>query len=184
LIMSILDDLAGQPVSSIYLDLWTRAYDESFVALSKPREFAFHAGFTSQRAERTWKQKLKILKDLHFIDLKSGPSGPESYALILNPYLVIRAHHETKTHGLREDKFNALAARALEVGDKTFAPAPAGTAAVPAAVPPVASVTAPARHAAPKASAVRPLVSARLSRAGTPGGSVPLRKRSDGPRRI
>src|ERR1041385_6183206 len=42
LIMSIADDLAGQPVSLTYLDLWTRAYDESFVSLSKPREMAFH----------------------------------------------------------------------------------------------------------------------------------------------
>ncbi len=123
LIMSILDDLAGQPVSSIYLDLWTRAYDESFVALSKPRELAFHAGFTSQRAERTWRHKLKILGNLGFIDLKSGPSGPESYALIRNPYLVIRRYHEQKGAGLREDKFNALVVRALEIGDRTFAPA-------------------------------------------------------------
>jgi hypothetical protein len=131
LIMSILDDLAGQPVSSTYLDLWTRAYDESFVALSKPRELAFHAGFTSQRAERTWKQKLKILENLGFIDLKSGPSGPESYALIWNPYLIIRRYHEQKKPGLREDKFNALLVRALEIGDRTFAPAESNSKPAP-----------------------------------------------------
>jgi hypothetical protein len=131
LIMSIIDDLAGQPVSATYLDLWTRAYDESFVTLSKPREMAFHAGFGGQRAERTWKAKLRKLHELGFINLKSGPSGAESYALIWNPYLVIKRHHEMKTLGLREDKYNALVVRSLEVGDKTFAPhVPASTAPV------------------------------------------------------
>ncbi|WP_407167658.1 hypothetical protein [Bradyrhizobium sp. ORS 111] len=124
LIMSIMDDMSkGSPVSSTYLDLWTRVYDEGFVTLAKPREMAFHAGFSTQRAERTWRQKLDTLAALKFIDLKSGPSGPASYALLWNPYRVIAQHHEDRTPGLREDKFNALVARALELGDKTFAPA-------------------------------------------------------------
>jgi|SRR5580692_510362 hypothetical protein len=132
LIMSIMDDMSkGSPVSSTYLDLWTRAYDECFVTLAKPREMAFHAGFSTQRAERTWRQKLDVLAKFGFIDLKSGPSGPASYALILNPYLVIKDHHDQKTPGLREDKYNALVARALEIGDKTFAPPAPPPPAIP-----------------------------------------------------
>src|SRR5258708_4020394 len=54
LIMGIMDDLAkGQPVSSTYLELWCRTFDESFVVLSKSRDMAFHSGFSGQRAERT-----------------------------------------------------------------------------------------------------------------------------------
>lgn len=35
--LSIMDDLSkGQPVSSTYLELWCRTFDESFVTLSKP----------------------------------------------------------------------------------------------------------------------------------------------------
>ncbi len=91
LILSIMDDLAnGQPVGMTYLELWGRAFDECFVTLSKPREMAFHAGFVGQRAERTWRGRMKIFADLGFIDLQPGPSGAMSYALILNPYLVIR----------------------------------------------------------------------------------------------
>ncbi len=130
LVLSIIDDLSnGRPASMTYLDLWTRAFDEGFVTLAKPREMAFHSGFTTQRAERTWRQKLDVLAELGFIDLKSGPNGPASYALLRNPYLVIKRHHEEKNVGLREDKFNALVARALEIGDRTFAPP------VPAPVP-------------------------------------------------
>jgi hypothetical protein len=148
LIMSIMDDLSkGRPVASTYLELWTRAYDEGFVTLAKPREMAFHAGFTTQRAERTWKQKLEILAELGFISLKSGPSGPASYALLLNPYLVIKRHRDMGTPGLREDKYNALVARASEVGDKSFNPqpsfvgAPFGWPVTPSVAPPASAPT-------------------------------------------
>jgi hypothetical protein len=125
LILSIMDDMAtGQPVSSTYLELWCRTYDECFVTLSKPREMAFHAGFDGQRAERTWRGRLDILHKLHFIDLKEGPSGPASYALIYNPYKIIQWHvqQNAKNVPVRKDKFNALLERASEIGDESLKP--------------------------------------------------------------
>jgi hypothetical protein len=122
LILSIMDDLAnGRPVSSTYLELWCRTYDEAFVVLSKPRELAFHSGFSGQRAERTWKERLNILAEIGFIGLKSGPSGSASYAIIYNPYRVIQKLHVTGTPGLRIDKYNALVERAIEIGDDSIA---------------------------------------------------------------
>jgi hypothetical protein len=124
LILSIMDDLSkGQPVSSTYLELWCRTFDENFVVLSKPREMAFHAGFDGQRAERTWRARLEILADLNFIGLKEGPSGPLSYALIWNPYKVIKDHYDKKKSGLRQDKYNALLERMSEIGDSSITPA-------------------------------------------------------------
>ena len=110
LILEIMDDLAnGRPISSTYLELWCRTFDECFVTLSKPREMAFHSGFTGQRAERTWTSRMKLLHGFGFIDLKSGPSGPLSYALIFNPYHVIKKHYDEGHSGIRVDKYNALA---------------------------------------------------------------------------
>jgi hypothetical protein len=121
LILSIMDDLAkGQPVSGTYLELWCRCYDEMFATLSKPREIAFASGFYGQRAERTWRGRLSLLQDLNFISLREGPAGPASYALLLNPYLVIQDHDKRGTDGLRADKYNALMDRALEIGDESF----------------------------------------------------------------
>jgi hypothetical protein len=123
LIMSIMDDLSkGQPVSSTYLELWCRTFDENFVTLSKPRETAFHSGFDGQRAERTWRARLNLLAELNFISLKEGPSGPASYVLIYNPYKVIKDHYDNKNPGVREDKYNALQERALEIGDDSLSP--------------------------------------------------------------
>ena len=117
LILEIMDDMAnGRPVSSTYLELWCRSFDECFVTLTKPREMAFHAGFTGQRAERTWTSRMRLLHELGFIDIKEGPSGPLSYALIWNPYLVIKRYHDESKPGLRADKYNALLARAVDIG--------------------------------------------------------------------
>ncbi len=119
LILQIMDSLSkGKPVSSTYLDLWCRTFDESLVTLNKPQEMAFHSGFTGQRTVTTWRSRVKILSDLEFIDVKSGPSGPMSYALVYNPYLVIKDHHAKKTPGIGEDQYNALIARAIEIGAK------------------------------------------------------------------
>jgi hypothetical protein len=124
-----------QPFSSTYLELWCRTFEENFVTLSKPREVAFHSGFDGQRAERTWRGRLRLLAEMHFINLKEGPSGPESYALIYNPYKVIDHHYREKTPGLRADKYHALLDRSTEIGDESLTPAPpsaSGAAPAPA----------------------------------------------------
>ena len=134
--LSIMDDLKkGHPVSSTYLELWSRAFDESFVTLSKPREIAFAAGFTGQRGERTWRERMQVLAEFGFIDLKEGSAGPMSYAVIFNPYLVIDALYKANKGNVRADKYNALVARALEIraddfelDNPFFAAAPAAAA--------------------------------------------------------
>lgn len=108
----------GKPVSSTYLELWCRAFDQCIVTLSKHQEHAFHAGFTGQRGVLLWKQRILILAELGFIDVKSGPSGPISYALIFNPYYIIKKHYEEKHPGITEGMFNTLLARTTEIGAK------------------------------------------------------------------
>ncbi|KIP99948.1 hypothetical protein RU07_17815 [Agrobacterium tumefaciens] len=116
LMMSIMDDLAGKgvPVSRTYLELWSRVrIEESFIALNRPEEMAFHAGFEGQRALRTWKDRMRSLADLGFIGVMPGPLGELSYAVIYNPYHVIkRAYVDKKVH---ENKWQALTIRANEV---------------------------------------------------------------------
>lgn len=117
IILQIMDCLSkGKPVSSVYIELWCRAYDECVVVLNKPQELAFHSGFTGQRAIITWKDRVRALSELGFIDVKSGPSGEISYAIIYNPYLVIKRHHMSNHPGVTEWFYNALAARAIDIG--------------------------------------------------------------------
>jgi hypothetical protein len=120
LILSIMDDLAEMPVGMTYLELWCRSFNENFVNLSRHREIAFHAGCDGQRGERTWREKIKKLAALGFILIEDGPSGDLSYGLILNPYLVLRKLHGENAPGLVKAKYNALVARAGEIGADDF----------------------------------------------------------------
>jgi hypothetical protein len=116
LMMNIMDGLSdkGFPVGQTYLEMWCRLYDELFLTLNRPEEMAFYAGFTGQRSVRTWKDRVKRLSDLGFIDLKSGPLGDMSYAIFFNPYHVIKRAYLNSL--VAEDKYRALVIRANEIG--------------------------------------------------------------------
>lgn len=117
LIVGIIDDLTkGAPAGITYMELWCRTFDEMYVSLSKSKEIAFHSGFTGQRAERTWAEKIRRLDELGFISVREGQAGLLSHALVLNPYLVIRQLYEGKKHAISKEKYNALVERAIEIG--------------------------------------------------------------------
>lgn len=116
IILRTMDMLApkGKPVSATYLDLWCRTFDDSFVIVAKPREMAYFAGFTGERAHHTWVSRIRQLQDLGFIEYKGGTSGPVNYVLLRNPYRVIQRHIQ-QGH-LREEAANALQERMIEIG--------------------------------------------------------------------
>jgi hypothetical protein len=151
LVLRIMDDLSnGKPLSSTYLALWCDTWDNSMVNLQRPQEMAHAAGFTGQRAVYTWRTRMMLLKNLHFIDIKPGKLGDISHVLIYNPHHIIRYHHHQKTAGLVEGTYNALLERALDIGandmiepppiNPSAAPEPANTSSV-AAVSTEAGVT-------------------------------------------
>jgi hypothetical protein len=115
LIMVAMDTLSkNRPVSSTYLELWCRSYDEGFVTLSnKEHDLAFAAGFTGERAVHTWRARIDILAELGFIALAPGPAGVRSYALILNPYLVLEILR--KQHRINDMIWNTLRGRMGEI---------------------------------------------------------------------
>jgi hypothetical protein len=121
MLMLCIDDMSkGQPLGRVYLDLWCRMFDESFVSLSRTDEMAYSAGFTGQRAVTMWRERLRRLANLDFIATASGASGDLSYALIFNPYLVLKQHHSKKTPGLTARAYDSLKHRAVEVGENAL----------------------------------------------------------------
>lgn len=116
IIMRILDEMSkNAPLSAVYFELWCRAFDESFVNLSKSREMAYHAAFTGARSERTWRDRMRKLRDLGFIEIAPGPSGDYSYALIYNPLHVIKEHKLQGSAYISEASYNALQERCIEI---------------------------------------------------------------------
>jgi hypothetical protein len=144
LILQLMDDLSnGKPLSTTYLGLWCETWDNSMVNLTKHREMAHAAGFTGQRAEYTWRGRMKLLESLNFINIKPGRSGDISHVLIWNPHRVLRDHHEKKTVGMVAASYNALVERALDIGAKDLFDNVVSTpSAIPTLSPPVRSGSA------------------------------------------
>jgi len=118
--MNSMDYLSGKgfPVGQVYLDLWCRTFDEGFLQLNRPEEMAFHSGFSGQRATRTWKDRLKRLAELGFIGLIPGPLGEMSFAILYNPFHVLKRAHIAGE--LPENYWQSLVVRANEVGATDF----------------------------------------------------------------
>lgn len=116
LIMRIMDYMAGKgsPVSLVYLDLWCRTFDEAFLQITKTEEMATYAGFSGQRAVRTWKERFSKLAELGFIDVQYGMSKDVQFALILNPYHVIAKAYANDR--IPPEMWNALIVRSAEIG--------------------------------------------------------------------
>jgi hypothetical protein len=125
IMMAMMDSMTkGKSVSSTYLELWCRAHDEALVSLSDAADLAGHSGFTGERAVRTWRERLKQLEQLGFIKLAGGSSGAMTYALILNPYLVIKQYRIDRHPAITEERWNSFIVRVRQVGVKDLDVAP------------------------------------------------------------
>lgn len=114
-VMQIMDDASkGKPLSATYFTLWCWARDAQIVDVASPKELAFESGFTGQRMESTWSERIKILEELGFISVAAGRYGPISHILIIHPYVVAKRLFEAgKVDGIR---YNALLQRLDDVG--------------------------------------------------------------------
>lgn len=121
LIMRIMDSLSLQkPLANTYMTLWCYAFDEMTVTIQKPRQMALESGFTGQRAENTWRERMKRLEELGFIRSTEGVNGSFHYVLLLNPYLVVKKLYEDKEYNVPAVLYNTLIDRADEIGEATI----------------------------------------------------------------
>jgi len=116
-IFIIMDFLAGKghPVSKTYFSLWCYVFDSSMVEIKDYRKAAYEAGFNGPRAVTLWKDRMKRLVDLEFI-LAHESIDDYDYVLILNPYKVIKKHHEKKK--VNRSHYIELVSRANDIGAK------------------------------------------------------------------
>jgi len=86
LVMQAIDEQSkGQPAGHTLFCLWARSPDHPMLVIENPATFASEAGFVGVRAVDTWRRRMKVLRDLHFIRTEPGPSGDFHYVLLTNP---------------------------------------------------------------------------------------------------
>lgn len=114
-VMRIMDDASkGKPLSSTYFTLWCWARDAQVVNVVNAYEMALESGFTGQRAESTWRQRMRLLEEFGFILTEEGRYGPISHVLILHPYLAVK--RLSAAGRVQKIRYNALAQRLGDVG--------------------------------------------------------------------
>lgn len=120
IIMRIMNSLSkGKPLSDTYVTLWCYVFDEMTITIQRPRQMAMESGFTGQRAENTWRDRMQKLEKLGFIKTKSGPSGNFHYVLLLNPYLVVKSLEKSQKYEVPDYLYNTLIDRIDEIGEIT-----------------------------------------------------------------
>jgi hypothetical protein len=83
-----------QDLSATYLELFASHTGQGVIHISSYEEHAFRAGYYSNRAERTWTERMAVLEELGFI--KSVPSAKRRFGIVLltHPTLAIAALRE------------------------------------------------------------------------------------------
>jgi hypothetical protein len=102
------------PAGKSYLVLWCHVFDECIIRVDAEAMFAAEAGYSGERNVSTWREHLRVLKDLGFIDFKPGPAGPCQYILMLNPYHAVQILKTSKF--VQELAYTSLLQRALDIG--------------------------------------------------------------------
>ena len=121
LIMRIMDSLSlKKPLSNTYITLWCYAFDEMTITIQKPRQMALESGFTGQRAENTWRERMKRLEELGFIRSTEGATGDFHYVLLLNPYIAVKKLFENEKYDVPTVLYNTLIDRVDEIGETTI----------------------------------------------------------------
>ncbi|MFA5912017.1 MAG: hypothetical protein WC830_00520 [Burkholderiales bacterium] len=120
LLMNIISDVSKRvsgksvPAGRTYLVLWCRVFSEGFVKIDSEAAAALEAGYSGERNVTTWREHVRVLKELGFIDFKEGPSGPTQYILLFNPYAVVKELHAKRW--LPQNQYTALFQRATDIG--------------------------------------------------------------------
>lgn len=97
LIMTLIDLLDGNvDASRVYAELWSRVHDEGFIEMVDDAEHAYASGYVTQRGERTWRERMKVLADLGFVKAKPKGNWQYGYVLLVHPHDVVETLMKTR----------------------------------------------------------------------------------------
>lgn len=113
----IMDSLSkGKPLSSTYIALWCRLWDESgIIKNTNSSELAWESGFSGQRAVTTWRMRMKKLTDLGFIRIKKFGTEEYGYIVLMHPYDVSKTLYKNG-EGYDNHLYEMLKIRADQIG--------------------------------------------------------------------
>jgi hypothetical protein len=98
------------------LELWCKDWGQGIISIQDEQECAFAAGYSGNRAVRTWKERMYALVELGFILAKQEGNREYGQVLLLNPLAVAaRLRGEGR---VSDEWWTAFVRRANDIGAK------------------------------------------------------------------
>ena len=117
MISSLIDELSGKDrPGRLYLALWSYDYGDGYVEVPDPARIALEAGYTSGRAERTFVERMKTLRDLGFIRARALGSREFGHVLLRDPHRVILELRASTPDRVPDIWWSAFQARCSSIG--------------------------------------------------------------------
>jgi hypothetical protein len=117
LVMTLINRLSEkkEDPSQVYMELWSRAFDEGFIQIGNEEEHAFASGYvTPQRGVRSWRERMRKLERMGFIRIKPNGMQMIGFVLLIHPHLAIDAMK--KQSRVEEGLYNAFLKRLSDTG--------------------------------------------------------------------
>lgn len=116
IIIAIINSLSKNSSGSVFFGIWCKAFEDFLVEIKDEYDFAFSAGYTGQRAIRSWRERVEVLEKNGFIKVLRSPQGGYRYILVLDPHQVIDklfAHS-----AISKDYYSSLQITLINIGAK------------------------------------------------------------------
>ena len=84
----------NQDPAPAYLELFSRHMGQGIIEMEPEEDHAFAAGYEGTRGTRTWRERMKILQNHGFIQVKPKGNRQFGYILIVHPALVLERLHD------------------------------------------------------------------------------------------
>ncbi|HEV2991788.1 MAG TPA: hypothetical protein VG759_25355 [Candidatus Angelobacter sp.] len=88
-LLSSKDLTSGRDISKVYLELLARHMDGGVVEIGNESEHAYAAGYTGNRAVRSWYERMQLLEELGFIKTKQIGSQRFKLVLMVDPIVAV-----------------------------------------------------------------------------------------------
>lgn len=87
---------SGDP-GLVYMDLWFRTDEDSFVRVLRADDMAAGVGFTGGRMKRSWNERMQALEDLGLIRIhRNASTGEIVAALLIHPIKAVQRLMEAR----------------------------------------------------------------------------------------
>jgi hypothetical protein len=121
LVLSLLSskEISGKvDATGVYLELWARHMGEGIIEMRHEGEHAYGSGYEGPRGIRAWQERMKILEDNGFINVKEIGGQRYKYVLLVHPTAVVE---RLRAAGKVSQKWlDAYKDRQLETKELTF----------------------------------------------------------------